>query len=52
VSGLRGFGVTIDLATGRMRSWYAGADGVQRWADTDEPVEEAADPDGLGGAGK
>lgn len=36
---LRGFGVTVDLATGRMRNWYAGADGIRRWADTDQPVD-------------
>lgn len=34
-----GFGVSIDLETGAARAWYMGPDGVQRWADTDEPVE-------------
>lgn len=34
-----GFGVTIDLETGASRAWYMGPDGVQRWADTGEPVE-------------
>lgn len=39
-SGLRGFGTMIDLVTGRMRNWYAGTDGVRRWADNDELVGE------------
>lgn len=30
---LRGFGMTLDLETGRVRNWYVGADGVKRWAD-------------------
>ena len=34
----RGFGFLFDVATGRVRNWYIGADGVQRWADNDEPV--------------
>ena len=33
-----GFGVTVDLQTGVPRAWYMGTDGVQRWADTGEPV--------------
>lgn len=39
MTGLRGFGVTVDLATGRMRNWYSGADGIKRWADADQPVD-------------
>ena len=52
MSGLRGFGVTIDLTTGRMRSWYAGADGIQRWADTDEPIAPTPNTTDQGGTGK
>ena len=29
----------MDLDTGRQRNWYAGDDGVRRWADTNEPVD-------------
>lgn len=36
-----GFGVTVDLQTGRARQWYMGRDGVKRWADNDKPVKEA-----------
>ncbi len=35
--GLRGFGVT--LTPGGARNWYAGADGVRRWANNDQPCE-------------
>jgi hypothetical protein len=31
--------MVFDLETGGMRNWYIGADGVKRWADTEEPVE-------------
>ena len=41
-----GFGTRYDLATGRMRSWYVGRDGVQRWDDNDTPCEpEEGDAD-------
>ena len=36
---LRGFGMTMDLERGTMRSWVVGGDGVKRWADTNDPVE-------------
>lgn len=36
---LRGFGMTFDLQRGSIRRWYAGEDGVQRWADNDQPVD-------------
>ncbi len=36
---LRGFGFTFDLKSGAQRQWYAGADGVQRWLTTGEPVK-------------
>jgi hypothetical protein len=32
---LRGFGMTLDLETGRMRNWYVDREGVKRWADGD-----------------
>lgn len=35
---LRGFGTTFDLQTGAARSWYVGADGIERWADNDQPT--------------
>lgn len=35
-----GFGFTVDLGTGHMRRWVIGRDGVQRWADSGEPVKE------------
>jgi hypothetical protein len=35
--GLRGFGVTI--TPGGARNWYAGADGVRRWASNDRPCD-------------
>lgn len=38
MSTLRGFGMTLDLTTGRMRQWYVGEDGVRRWADDDTPT--------------
>ncbi len=41
-SSLRGFGFTFDVATQRVRNWYMGRDGVQRWADDDTPVERDA----------
>lgn len=39
---LRGFGFTLELGPEGMgvRNWYVGADGIQRWADTDQPVEQ------------
>lgn len=35
-----GFGMTMDLERGTMRQWVMGRDGVKRWADTDEPIEQ------------
>lgn len=34
-----GFGTTMDLERGTMRSWVVGRDGVKQWADTGEPVD-------------
>jgi hypothetical protein len=46
---MRGFGFQMDTQTGFTRSWYVGADGVQRWASNDEPVNpEPPTLDGLG----
>jgi hypothetical protein len=36
-AGLRGFGVVITL--GGARNWYAGADGVRRWSNNDQPCD-------------
>lgn len=30
--------MTMDLESGTMRQWVMGRDGVKRWADTNEPV--------------
>lgn len=38
---LIGFGLTFDIARGCVRNWYQDAGGMKRWADNDEPVEEA-----------
>lgn len=35
-----GFGTTIDLERGTSRQWVMGRDGVQRWADNGEPVQQ------------
>lgn len=37
MTGLRGFGLRIEGGT--PRNWYAGDDGVRRWADNDQPVD-------------
>lgn len=37
---LRGFGFLLDIQTGQIRQWYVGADGIKRWADNDQPVEQ------------
>ena len=37
---MRGFGMVIELGNGS-RKWYAGEDGVRRWADNDHPVDIA-----------
>jgi hypothetical protein len=29
----------MDLTNGSQRHWYAGEDGVRRWADNDEPLD-------------
>jgi len=34
-----GFGMTMDLERGTMRQWVLGADGLRRWADTNELVD-------------
>lgn len=44
---LRGFGVTMDLERGTMRSWVVGSDGVKRWADTNQPVTPLLLTDGI-----
>ena len=36
---MRGFGFIFDVETGRMRSWYAAADGVRCWVDNHQPVD-------------
>lgn len=37
---MRGFGFELDIASGRVRNWYSGEDGVQRWVDTDQPCSQ------------
>lgn len=34
-----GFGTTLDLERGTSQQWVMGADGVKRWADTNQLVE-------------
>ena len=34
-----GFGFEFDLRTGLVRLFYMGRDGVQRWADNDQPID-------------
>ena len=34
---MRGFGFQLDIASGLVRNWYSGEDGVQRWVDSDQP---------------
>lgn len=45
---MRGFGFEFDLRGGTVRNWYAGQDGIRRWADNDQPVDtptpEAPEP--------
>ena len=36
---MRGFGMDFDLKRGTSRAWYAGDDGIKRWADNDQPVD-------------
>jgi hypothetical protein len=43
---LRGFGFTIGFPGGAIRNWYAGADGIERWADSDQPVNCEVTPEG------
>lgn len=38
----RSFGTNFTFPGGAARSWYAGKDGIQRWADNDKPM--AIDP--------
>lgn len=42
---MRGFGITFELQTGRVRNWYSGPDGVKKWADTGELVPDERRPD-------
>jgi len=37
---LRGFGFLLDIQSGQIRRWYVPADGIKRWADNDQPVDE------------
>lgn len=44
--------MTMDLERGTSRQWVMGRDGVKRWADNDQPVDEtrcvwAEDEDGV-----
>jgi len=42
MTGLPGFGLHITIPGMASRKWYAGKDGIQRWADNDQPM--AIDP--------
>jgi hypothetical protein len=39
---MRGFGFQVDIVTGTVRRWYSGPDGVQKWADNDQPCSYTA----------
>lgn len=40
-----GFGVLLDLVTGRPRRWYMRGDGIKRWISNDMPCDAAKDTD-------
>lgn len=42
---LRGFGTTIDFVTGKSRAWYLDKDGVRRYLDNDERVDDSKKED-------
>lgn len=42
---LRGFGFAFDATSGACRHWYQGSDGIQRWADNDQPVTPPSAPE-------
>jgi len=44
-----GFGTTYDTRTGQARAWYMRSDGVKRWDDNDEPVEQSEPTDASAG---
>lgn len=50
-----GFGTAIDLEHGTYRQWFMGRDGVKRWADSweevDDPQEISNDAARCGGVG-
>jgi hypothetical protein len=35
-----GFGYQLDIATGNLRRWYMKTDGIKRWVDNDQPVDQ------------
>lgn len=39
-----GFGMTLDIERGTTRRWVMGRDGVKRWADSNQPVDEQLPP--------
>ena len=43
---LRGFGFNFSYPGGEVRSWYAGADGIRRWTNSDEPIGYELTPEG------
>ena len=40
-----GFGVSLDLATGRLRRWYMRGDGIKRWISNNMPCDAAKETD-------
>ena len=40
-----GFGVSLDLVTGRPRRWYMRGDGIKRWISNDMPFDAAKEAD-------
>ena len=40
-----GFGVLLDLVTGRPRRWYMRGDGIKRWISNDMPCDAGKETD-------
>lgn len=44
-----GFGFTFDIKRAAFRRWVIGQDGVKRWADSGEPVENTQSDEMIDG---
>jgi len=43
-----GFGFTFDIESGVSRPWSIGSDGIKRWADSGDPVENTQSDKKIG----